>query len=162
MFNKLRKMIEEKMNPMPRQMQQAMRQPALPKAVARQPIAQGYRSMNPQQVSAYNATQPYTQDNVRTNSLVDAGELPESRREGSLRVMANQMSGYGSQRNMLQNAGNSYPQDTMNSSLVQGSPFQVEDDISAGHYFQPVTYRDPQTTAHSSYLQDPRRKLGNY
>jgi hypothetical protein len=103
MFDKLRKMVEERMNPRP---QLPMTEPMLPKAVARQPlqrmaapefqrpqpkqaIPQGYSSMNPQQVSAYNTVQPYTQDNVRTNSLVDAGELPESRREGSLRVMAN-------------------------------------------------------------------------
>ena len=42
-----------------------------------------------QQIEAYNATQPYTMDNVRNNRLVDAGQSPEWRREGRLRVMAN-------------------------------------------------------------------------
>jgi hypothetical protein len=92
MFDKLRKMVEERMNPRP-QMQpaipmQKMARPMLPtnaqaapaKLQPKQPIGQW---------RAPEAQQPYTQDNVRTNSLVDAGQLPESSREGRLRVMAN-------------------------------------------------------------------------
>lgn len=164
MFGKLRKLLGAN-SPAPQQKVTAQAQRLQPK----QAIGRGPSSMSPQQVAAYNATQPYTQDNVRTNSLVDAGQLPEWRREGSLRVEQFPARGFKRTPQGVFANGVQWPQDTQEDDprLPDMMPLTVrqnrgqqtmgrrvqEDEVMPNHEIQPVNYNNGQVTLSARLMQ---------